>query len=308
MEYNKEKQVYADKKEGEFTIFLDQASKLGYSIWEGETLIESGKVDREGLTLQEYGLVLTQFLTDITEEYPIKAMFYEEVFIKRGDNPGNISGTESLFYIKHKVKDFGFENRIKTLGLDNASWKKYLSDKKTFSTRKNQTDKERIEELVKKRFPQYKALSEDETDAIGMGIAVMVNKGGNYYDVARYNKKLPVYWETSGLNWEGFKEDPELYKRFLRAYEAGGITELSVNKSKQIEDIFYRHLTHEDTLAFMILEPSYRYYYYYMVLYGIEPKDLIKEEDKVYLTNDGKYLNELEEGSYIIYAARKKRL
>lgn len=302
------KQTYKEYGGGKVNIYLDQASRLGYSIWEDGYLIESGKIDRKGKSIQEYGLMLIQFLDDICKEMDLNSIFYEEVFVSRTDNPGNVHGTEQLYYIKHKVKDYGFLNRIKTYGLDNASWKKYLSDKKTFNKGKKKTDKLEVERLVKKYLPDYTSLSEDETDAIGMGIAVEVNKAGNLYEVARYNKKLPTHWGYSPLDWEGFKEDGKLYKRFRDAIDAGGIKELELKRNSQIEDIFFRHLTHEDKLMFMIIPKDYMYYYFYMLTFGIKKAELKGSEEKLYLTNEGKYINELDEDSYIIYAARKKRL
>lgn len=300
-EYNQE--VHKD-----CILFLDQASQLGYSIWSDETkeIIESGAVSRANVDLLEYGNKLISWLDEVTTQYPIKVIFYEEVFVKRDNNPGNVATTEKLYYMKHKIMDYGYQNRVRTLGLDNARWKKYLSDTKTF--KKTKSDKDEILRLVKKYMPDFEPETEDEADAVGMGIAVMVNEGGNFLDVARFNKKLPMYWGIAGTDWEGFKEEGKLYARYQQAKDAGGIKEIPLQPSKLMDDYFKKVLTHEDVLAFTVITPEYRNWGMYLLLNGVNPSKLKPAEERLYLDETGKFMNEHEEGTYILYACRKKRL
>ena len=290
------------------TLFLDQASQLGYSVWSEETkeILESGSISREELNMQEYGERLNEWLDEITTKYPTNVIFYEEVFVHRESNPGSVAVTEKLYYMKHKVIDYGYQKRIRTLGLDNARWKKYLSDTKTF--KKTKDDKKEILRLVKKHMPDFEPSTEDEADAVGMGIAVMVNGGGNYLDVARFNKKLPIHWGISGTDWDGFKEDGKLYARFNHAKNAGGISEIPLQSTKLMDDYFRKLLTHEDVLAFTVITPEYRNWGMYLLLNGVNPNELEKATEQLYLDTNGKFMNEYDDNTYILYASRKKRL
>lgn len=292
----------------ECILFLDQASQLGYSVWSDETkeIIESGALSRENLNIQQYGERLNGWLDEITTKYPIKVIFYEEVFMRRDENPGSVAVTEKLYYMKHKVEDYGYTHRIRTLGLDNGRWKKYLSDKKTF--KKTADDKQEVLRLVKKHMPDFEPETEDEADAVGMGIAVMVNGGGNYLDVARFNKRLPIHWGISGTDWEGFKEEGKLYARFQHAKTAGGIKEIPLQSSKLMDDYFRKLLTHEDVLAFTVITPEYRNWGMYLLLNNINPSELKQATDPLYLDVNNQFMNEHGKGTYILYASRKKRL
>lgn len=289
-------------------LFLDQASQLGYSVWSEGTkeIIESGALSRENLELLAYGERLGTWLDEMVAKYPINVIFYEEVFVHRDENPGSVEVTEKLYYMKHKVIDYGYQNRIRTLGLDNARWKKYLSDKKTF--KKTKSDKDEILRLVKKYMPEFEPETEDEADAVGMGIAVMVNEGGNYLDVARFNKKLPIHWGISGTDWDGFKEDGKLYARFQHAKNAGGIKEIPLQTSKLMDDYFKKVLSHEDVLAFTVITPEYRNWGMYLLLNLVNPNDLNEATEQMYLDANNKFMNEHDKGTYILYASRKKRL
>lgn len=303
-------QVYKEYEElvhKDCTLFLDQASQLGYSVWSDETkeLLESGTLRRDGVGLLEYGEVLVRWLDAMVAKYPIKIIFYEEVFVHRDNNPGSVAVTEKLYYMKHKVIDYGYTHRIRTLGLDNARWKKYLSDTKTF--KKTANDKREVLRLVKKKLPDYEPETEDETDAVGMGIATMLNEGGNYLDVARFNKKLPIHWGISGTDWEGFKEE-KLYARFQNAKDAGGIKEIPLQRTKLMDDYFKKVLTHEDVLAFTVIPPEYRNWGLYLILNNINPEELKQATEHLYLDATNTFMDEQREGTYILYASRKKRL
>lgn len=299
---------YSEEVHKDCVLFLDQASNLGYSIWSNATkeIVESGAVSRNNVQLLEYGEQLVQWLADTVGRYNVKTIFYEEVFVKRDNNPGNVETTEKLYYMKHKIIDFGYQNRLRTLGLDNGKWKKYLSDKKTF--KKTKSDKDEVLRLVKKYMPDFEPSTEDEADAVGMGIAVMVNGGGNFLDVARFNKKLPVHWGVSGTDWEGFKEDGKLYAKFKHAKEAGGIKEIPLQSGKMMDDYFKKLLSHEDVLAFTVITPEYRNWGMYLLLNGVDPNTLKGSTKQLYLDEKGKFMNEHDSGTYILYASRKKRL
>ena len=299
---------YDSDKHKDCVLFLDQASQLGYSVWSDETkeILESGTLSREKLNIQEYGERMYSWMDEVREKYPLKLIFYEEVFMRRDENPGSVAVTEKLYYMKHKVVDYGYTHRIRTLGLDNGRWKKYLSDTKTF--KKTKDDKLEVLRLVKKQMPEFEPETEDETDAVGMGIAVMVNGGGDYLDVARFNKRLPIHWGISGTDWDGFKEDGKLYARFNHAKNAGGIKEIPLQTSKLMDDYFRKLLTHEDVLAFTVITPEYRNWGMYLLLNGVNPEDLEQAKEELYLDETNTFMNEHDKNTYILYASRKKRL
>lgn len=301
---------YEEDVHKDCALFLDQASQLGYSVWSDETkeLIESGSIIREDRDMLDYGVYMQEWLSEMVEKYPIKVIFYEEVFVSRTSNPGSVEVTEKLYYMKHKVQEFGHQKRIRTLGLDNGRWKKFLSDKKTFRPKRGVSDKDEVKRLVKLHLPDYEPSTEDETDALGMGIAVMVNGGGDYLDVARFNKRLGIHWGVAGTDWEGFKEEGKLYARYNHARNVGGIQEIPLQSGKLMDDYFRKVLTHDDVLAFTVVTPDYTNWGMYLLLNDVNPKELTLAEEKLYLDETGKFMNEHEEGTYILFASRRQRL
>lgn len=304
---DKKRHVYVDKSEIKppSVLFLDQANTAGYSVWNGETLVESGILARGKENIQEYAEGLVGLIKELIVEYSVNTLFHEEVFIPRDGNPGNIAGVERLYYIKHKITDIGFKSSLEVLGLDNGSWKKQLADGKFTKTK---DDKEEVKRLVTEMYPNLEFFTGDEIDAIGMGIAVMVKNDGRFYDVSRYNKKLPIHIGLAPLNWDVLTGTYKIPAKFKHAIEAGGLYEIPLNKAKDASDEFCKLLTHKDLLAYTIIPKSYKYWGVNLLLFNKKPDDFKVPLTIDYLTKDGSYLKDYEEGSYILYAARKSRL
>lgn len=289
------------------TLLLDQASNVGWSLWDNNNeMIQSGILSRKEQRIEAHADLLVEFVKHMAETYDVTTVLYEEVFIPRDGNPGSVAAVERLYYIKHKITDLGYHTPLQVFGLDNGTWKKLLRDGK--KKLPNVTDKEEVELLVKEKFPDYEEFAEDETDAVGMGIAVMANNNGAFYDVSRYNKRLPVYVGIAPLDFEGFKEDGKLYKRFQDAKDAGGLYEIKLKKTGQVETEFKKMLTHKDVLAYCVIPKDYKYWGVYLLKENIPIENVKKPSQSTYMTKEGKRLCDYEEGSYILYAARKKRL
>lgn len=304
---DKKRHVYVDKSEIKppSILFLDQANTAGYSVWNKDVLVESGILARGKENIQEYGDGLVGLIKELIDEYQVTTVFHEEVFIPRDGNPGNIAGVERLYYIKHKITDIGFRSSIEVMGLDNGSWKKQLADGKF---KKTENDKDEVKRLVLENYPDLEFFTGDEVDAIGMGIAVMVKNEGRFYDVSRYNKKLPIYTDIVPLNWDVLTGTYKLPAKYKHAIEAGGLYEIPLNKAKKAEDEFCKILSHKDMLIFTVIPKSYKYWGVNLLLFNKKPSEMKVNVTNNYLTKDGTLLKDYEEGSYILIAARKKRI
>lgn len=299
--------IHQDTYQSPCTLFLDQASTVGWSVWDNtNTLIQSGIVERGVARIEEHGSQLVDFIKDKIDTMDVTTVLYEEVFIPRDGNPGNVAGVERLYYIKHKITDLGYQLPLQVFGLDNGTWKSQL--RQGAKKLKGLSDKDEILHYVNEYLPEFESYSEDEVDAIGMGIAVMVNNQGRFYDVSRYNKRLPVHWGIATLDFEGFKADSKMYKRFQEPKDLGGLYEIPLEKSRKIETEFYKLLTHRDVLAYCIIPKSYKYWGFYLLTHNI-PIDKLQVSPSVdFRTQNGLLVSEQEDESYILYATRKKRL
>lgn len=299
--------VYQEEFQAPCTMFLDQASRVGWSVWDhNNQLIQSGCLLRDNIRIEEHAESLIDLIKTKVEEMDVTTVFYEEVFIPRGGNPGNVAGVERLYYLKHKITDLGYLTPLNVFGLDNGTWKKLLRNGRKRIRTLN--DKEEIKQYVMEELPEYEEFFEDETDAVGMGIAVMKYNEGAFYDVSRYNKKLPIHWGISSLKFEGFKDDGKLYKRFQDAKDVGGLYEIKLKSSGQVETEFKKFLTHKDVLAFCVIPKSYKYWAVYLLIHNIPIEKVQVTSESTYMTKNGVRLNEMEPESYILYGARKKRL
>ena len=299
--------IHQETYQAPCTLFLDQASTVGWSLWDNtNTIIQSGILERKGDTLEDHGAKLVEFIHTMVSNFNVTTVLYEEVFIPRDGNPGNVAGVEKLYYIKHKITDLRYTSSLQVFGLDNGTWKKFLrngSKKKA-----GMSDKDEILHYVKQTYPDLEPFTEDESDAVGMGIAVMINNEGRFYDVSRFNKKLPMHWGVSSLNFDALDPNNKLLARFHQAREAGGIYEISLNKSRKVDDEFKKLLTHQDVLAFCVIPKSYMNWGIYLLEHNIDIEDLREPVTVDYLAKNGLTLKEQEPESYIIYASRKKRL
>lgn len=275
-------------------LFLDQASHTGYTLWDDESrLVMSGVIYREKTSesFETFIHEMVSVVEEIIQEYGVKNVFYEEVYVPK---EVSISTAESLHYIKHHVKDIGFRNKgVEVLGLDANRWKQELAKPKAFKQSKD--DKKQVMGFVEEIFPLLAFTTDDESDAIGMGIAVMIKDRNkkNIYNVTRFNKKLPIHLEIFNSDRD-FKDPAIIQKlpvRFKRPYNIGGMYELPLNKRRGLDMEIRKYLSHKDSLLYVEIPRDYKDWGLLLLTNNISIHDLTSEDK-----------------SYIILASRKNRL
>lgn len=281
------------------TLFLDQASSTGFSLYDRESrIVMSGVLARGRMRLYDYKKDLVNYILELVDEYDIDTIFHEEVY-----DDLNMITTETLFYLKHAIKDLGYEKKgLKVLGIAHKTWKSLLAKPGKFKYGKD--DKLEIRKWVSEVYPLLALTRQDEFDAVGMGIAIMINEKGkkNYYKWAKYNKKLPIHTVLYKPVFEEMEniEDDDVQEKvnkmrvaFRRGYAAGGLHELELNRRREVFDPIRQFLSHVDGLVYIKIPKEYKYWAMLMLLHGNEPKDFIDEQN---------------DGSYYILASRKNRL
>lgn len=186
--------VAEDQVKGEIAypcvLFLDQATKTGFSIWDDKRrLVHAGRFTKDGKeSLADYKYGLKDKILGLIEKYQLRQVWYEEAY-----DSANHHTTEVLYYIKHMITDLRHEmgKELEVYGVDHTRWKSLLASPKAF--KKTSDDKAQVKSLVQVVYPLLN-LPEDTTDAIGMGIAlVLKTKEKNMVHNARINKKLPIF-------------------------------------------------------------------------------------------------------------------
>lgn len=275
-------------------MFLDQASHTGYSLFDDDSrLVLTGVIYREE-SRENFNTYIHEMVKEvevICEEYGVTRLFYEEVYIPE---QVSVSTAEKLHYIKHHVQDVGYHNPdIEVLGLDANRWKQELARPKAF--KKSDNDKDQVMKFVEEVFPLVSFTTDDESDALGMGIAVMIKDKNkqNIYNVTRYNKKLPIHLEI--MQADTPITDPEftnkLKVRYSVPFRVGGLYELALNRSKAVEQEIRKYLSHKDSLLYVKIPREYKYWALMLLLNNVSVHDITREDK-----------------SYILVASRKKRL
>jgi len=313
--FMRKEEVTLEEVKTPVTMFLDQASNGGYSLYDADSrLFMSGVFKRGNTKLPEFKENFIKYISDLADKYKVDTIFYEEVF-----DSANMITTEVLFYLKHAIKDLGyFRGDIEVLGLSHKTWKSNMAKPDTFKFGKD--DKKEVRKWVQEIFPLIGVTVQDELDAIGMGIAVMIKGKGkqNFYKQAKYNKRLPVHFQIfednligeSELEGNDVEQEMEEYeelkkqrekeivkklrKPFRLAYEAGGMVELELNKRSGIENIYRRFLSHKDVLTYIRIPPDYKNWGMIILENGETPERFETSENK--------------NGGYLLFCARKKRL
>jgi len=299
-------------------LFLDQASNGGFSVFDADSrLFMSGVFKRGRTRLPEFKKQFIEFVSMLVDKYKIDTIFYEEVY-----NEANMVTTEVLFYLKHAITDLGYFNKdIKVFGLVSDRWKSDMAKPEKFKFGKSDAVKKEVRKWVKEIYPLIAVTVQDEFDAIGMGIAVMIKGKGkqNFYKQAKFNKRLPVEFhiyesvfdserdvEVGNDVIQNIKEKEEEKKRyeegivsklrkpFREAYKAGGLVELELDRRKGIEKMFRQFLSHKDALTYVRIPHDYKYWGMFLLKHGESPERFEREDSK-----------NLE---YILLCARKKRL
>lgn len=265
-----------------FYLFLDQATKTGYAVYDSSArLVCSGVLYKEDTeSVQTFGFGLVDFVSTFLDQYPIHHVFHEEVYDRE-----NMLTTETLLYIKHKIQDMARTREgLTVLGLDHRRWKKELASPEKFETGGGKKkEKAQVAKFVSRIFPLVTMFSDDETDAIGMGIAVLMKrkKIGNFFDVTRYKKDLPIHeFIVEGeVTKENIREVVAgLRKPFRTALEVGDVFEIPLDTRRRVDDTFRMFLSHRDSVVFTEIPKNYRYWGYMLLREGIAPSDLTRED------------------------------
>ena len=275
-------------------LFLDQASHTGYTLWDEDSrLVLSGVMYRENNTenFETFIHEMVSVIEDLCVDYGVTRLFYEEVYVPK---EVSVSTAETLHYIKHHITDIGFRNKnVEVLGLDASRWKQELAKPQAF--KRNKDEKKQVMKFVEEIFPLLSFTTNDESDALGMGISVMIKDRNkkNIYNVTRYNKKLPIHLEI--FNNDRNYKDPaiidKLPVRFKRPYNIGGLYELPLNKRKGLDSEVRKYLSHKDSLLYVEIPRDYKDWGILLLTNNISIHDLTSEDK-----------------SYIVLASRKKRL
>lgn len=260
-------------------LFLDQASNTGYVIADSKKrLVKAGhisKLDTE--SIQDFKYLLKDELTRLIHEYKIETVWHEEVYLQ-----ANVHTTEVLYYIKHMIKDLGYElgNTIQVMGLDHAKWKSLLAKPEKFKAKQGE-DKKEVLKHVHKVYPLLN-FPEDTVDALGMMIAVVWKQTEKalYYN-AHINKSLPINLEVLILKKDTSIEDIIKKKgvRFSRKYEKHGKIEYTYNTDLDLMMNCRYILSFKDGVCVTEI-PEHKNIGLLYLHYNIKPSD-IEDGDKL---------------------------
>lgn len=273
-------------------LFLDQSTRTGYALFDGDSrLILSGVVEKDAKeSVRTYGFALADMVRELAQTYQVSTVFHEEVYDK-----ANMITTETLMYIKHKIQDISYTDKeIEVLGLDHMRWKSELAKPEKFV--KTKDHKVQVQKFVGMVFPLVTMFTDDESDAIGMGIAVLMKqrKRGNFFDVTRYNKNLAI-WEyiiEGDVTPENIHEVIDGMRKPVRdAFEIGGAFEIPLDSRKRVDDTFRKFLSHRDSVVYTHIPKKYKYWGVMLLDNGIKPSKLVREDE-----------------SFTVISCRKKRL
>lgn len=276
-------------------MFLDQASHTGYSVFDDDSkLVMSGVMYHEESVENKktYIHTMVEVVTEICLEYGVKHLFHEEVYID-GERVA-MSTAESLHYIKSHIQDIGhFHPEISVYGLDIRKWKselakpnRYKFSKKNGSKKDNEEKAETMKH-VSEIFPLVSLVTDDESDAIGMGIAVMIkNKNKrNIYNVTRYNKKLPIYLEIFNKDFDFTNDDAieKLKVKWKRPANIGGVYKLPLNRARNVEIDIRQFLSHKDALIYFEIPKDYKNWGFILLENNYKLDDITSDDKSFYL-------------------------
>lgn len=276
-------------------MFLDQASHTGYSVFDDDSkLVMSGVMYREPNreNVQRYVHAMVEEVTSICLEYGVEHLFHEEVYID-GVRVA-MSTAESLHYVKSHIQDISHHHpHINVYGLDIRKWKSELAKPERYKFSRNTgANKDKEEKLETKKhvtaiFPLVSLITDDESDAIGMGISVMIkNKNKqNIYNVTRFNKKLPIHLEIFNKSFD-FSDENEVNKlrvKWKTPALIGGIYNLPLNKSRNVEVDMRQFLSHKDALIYFDIPKDYKYWGFLLLEHNFSLDDISSEDNSFYL-------------------------
>lgn len=281
-------------------MFLDQASHTGYAIFDSDSkLVLSGVMyhEKNKENIQAYVHNMIEVVTELCLEYQVEHLFHEEVYVD--GIRVSMSTAESLHYIKSHIKDIQYKHpHINVYGLDIRKWKSELAKPERYKFSKSSSKKEKEEKLETQKhvstiFPLVALITDDESDAIGMGIAVMIkNKNKqNIYNVTRFNKKLPIHMEIFNKDFD-FKDDSSVQSlrvKWKKPANIGGVFELPLNRLRNVEVDIRQFLSHKDSLVYIEIPPDYKNWGFILLENNYSLKDITSEDKSFYLVASRKY-------------------
>lgn len=273
-----------DKK---YKLFFDQSTNTGYALFQGEELRLTGKIEigTRG-SLETYKFNLKDIIDNYIEQLDIEEVWYEEVYDEK-----NMRTTEVLMYVKHLFKDINYTikkqgKELGVYGVDHTKWKSILSDK---GIKRNQNDKEEVRKYVFSILnlgTNFEPLiSEDMSDALGMGIARSVKSTDkSFYMMARYESKLPINEQVvigKDIDFQTIK----LRKPLRDGRDYGTITYESEDGKLPIKphELARRVLSHRDVMVAIEIPKNFREYGILLLLNNIKYDDFKDENDKMYM-------------------------
>lgn len=281
------------------TLFLDQAQHAGYCIFDADSkLVLSGVMSRTSTdSVKDFVHDFIAELEILCVEYGVSKIYFEETYIPTQGGQYSLGTVESLNYVKHKIEDISYntQNAVETLGIPNKTWKSTLARPETFKPTKNKKEeKAQVQKFVSKIYPLVAMISDDECDAIGMGIAVMIKnpRRENRYNLTTFKKNLPIFVEF--FNNDVDLSDLGMSKqkvRFSRPFGLGGLHELPINLRGDCYKDIRQFLSHKDAVVYLKISRNYKNWGTIILNENIAIDD-ITSEDK----------------SFILMASRKRRL
>lgn len=274
-------------------MFLDQASSTGYSVFDDDSkLVMSGVMQHQPNveSREEFVHMMVQIVEEICVEYGVQHLFHEEVYIDGGIV--SMSTAEKLHYIKSHIQDIKMRQpQIEIYGLDAKKWKSELAKPERFKfakgSKRDASEKAETLKHVTEIFPLVSIVTDDESDALGMGVAIMIKDRNkkNIYNVTRFNNKLPINLQIFNKSFD-FTDDEAIQKlkvAWKRPANIGGVTELKIDGRKNIETSIRQFLSHKDSLIFVEIPPTYKNWGMLILEHNLKLSDLDSEDKSFYL-------------------------
>lgn len=288
-----EEEVDKNKWKKPLYLFLDQASSTGYSMFDDDSkLVLSGVMKHEPNVenRSEFVHAMVKEVEDMCVEYGVQHLFHEEVFID--GTTVSMETAEKLHYIKSHIQDIKLRHpNIEIYGLDTKKWKSELAKPERFKFSKGATkDKQEKAETLKhvtEIFPLVSLVTDDESDALGMGVAIMIKDRNkrNIYNVTRFNKKLPIHLEIFNKSFD-FSNDDAIQKlrvMWKRPANIGGVVQLPLDNRKNIETPIRQFLSHKDALVFVEIPATYKNWGMILLEQNLKLSDIDSEDNSYYL-------------------------
>lgn len=197
-----------------------------------------------------YKLRLKKFVTDVLRRFPcITQVLYEEPCL---DNPTAIPNTMML---RTFVEELIIENepefdKLYHVEINNKRWKKLFLYPEPCPVG-TEREKEAVKNKILRAFPYFKDISQDEMDAIGMGVAyVSFIRSGNDRDAIKSRKAIKPFEYVA--RFVGGDDDEDLMIQFPEVYDgpqkilSNGVNFSTIKKTTKFDRYIYETMGEED--------------------------------------------------------------